>query len=169
MLPAEFAPPRSMAVADAGSGLCPVQVGELKDLRSNPAVLGSIGKREVLADDMTSWVRTGLEYLLATPRADPAAAGLTLDVDIVHAYIQGVAWSKSANLLLRVRFRRGVATLGQGAYRGASTSLNWTSAGAEARGAFDLALRDLVQELRTDTARYCAPAPPGATVAKLPP
>ncbi|QUD90043.1 hypothetical protein [Phenylobacterium montanum] len=142
---------------------CLVRFGEVRDLRGDPGTMGEMLNRAVHVTDSATWVRSGLGALAADPHlsiagdADPTA-DLVLDVDLVKAYLGSQNMAKTANVVLRVRWKRDGGPEDTSVYRGSMTSINWIGGEAEIRGAFNHALSNLTEDLHRDVLSRCAAA-----------
>lgn len=156
VVPAQFVvPSRTPPVVRARAqppAACGLQVASVKDLRADLTSLGNLGPREVRADDFAGWVRGGLDHGLRKP--GPAAV-VSIDAEILVAYVHGLASTKSADIVLRMRYSRDHQPVGEKVYRGASTAMNWDSSEHEIRNALAEALAALVVQVSADGLGYC--------------
>jgi hypothetical protein len=164
VVPAQFdtwpAAARLVATRAQPPAGCGLQLASVRDLRADPPSLGNIGPREVRADDFAAWVRGGLDGGLRKPAA--AAAPVSIDAEILKAYVHWLAISKSADIVLRVRFSRDNQVVGEKVYRGANTAMNWASGDDEIRWALAEALAALVVQVNADAPGYCPASAPQA-------
>lgn len=143
------------------TGPCTIRLAEVRDVRSDPSAMGSVGTRVVRAADAAAWVRSGLQSLNRDSRIravdDSGADGLslTLSVDLVQAYTMTITTEKSTNVVLRVRYDRRGSPIGEQTYRGTDTSLNWTNGDAEIQSSFNAALAQLLLAVDRDILARC--------------
>jgi hypothetical protein len=171
MLAPEFTPPRDapwISQSNASSGQragasCRVQLTDIRDLRSDPQSLGSIGSRPVRSPDTVAWVRSGFKTLNRDSRirlVDEAAADepdVVLSVELLNAYARSVtSETGAANLVVRVRYGRRGVMLDEKVYRGADDRLNWVGAESEAQAAFNAALVQLLGTIDKEILARCA-------------
>jgi len=159
-----YTPTDSLGAANhpssAGGAPCHVLLAGVQDLRDDPQAAGTFSERFVHAEDAPAWLRSGLLSISRDTRLDlsdqtpPAAADLVIKVDLLKLYMLPINEAKSANVVIRVHYGPGVQTDEQ-VYRGAFTSLNWTGAGGEARGAFDVALSRVLEDVDRDLVSRC--------------
>jgi hypothetical protein len=138
-----------------------VRLAGVQDMRDDPQAAGTFSERFVHAEDAPAWLRSGLLSISRDTRLDlsdqtpPAAAELVIKVDLLKLYMLPINEAKSANVVIRVHYVGRTAQADEQVYRGAFTSLNWTGAGGEARGAFDVALSRVLEDLDRDLAARC--------------
>jgi hypothetical protein len=148
----------------AGRAPCRVRLANVQDLRDDPQAAGTFSERFVHAEDAPAWLRSGLLSISRDSRLQlsdqtGAAADLEIRVDLLKLYMLTINEAKSANVVVRVHYA------GQNAerdndkvYRGAFTSVNWTGAAGEARGALDTALSKVLEDVDQDLLTRCAAA-----------
>lgn len=118
--------------------------------------MGTIGGSPVLASDIAGWVHTAFEQIHGY---SPQAQGLSLDVEIVRAYLHSLSISKSANVVVRVNYARSAQVQASRVYRGADTSMNWVNGDIEMQNAFNRALKDMAQQVAKDLGQFCTATP----------
>jgi len=160
-----YTPTDSLAAANhpasAGGAPCQVLLAGVQDMRDDPQAAGTFSERFVHAEDAPAWLRSGLLSISRDTRLDlsdqtpPAAAELAIKVDLLKLYMLPINEAKSANVVIRVHYVGRAAQADEQVYRGAFTSLNWTGAGGEARGAFDVALSRVLEGLDRDLVSRC--------------
>jgi hypothetical protein len=157
-----YTPPsyhQTQVAGQSGGPVCHVFVGAVKDLRTDPHAMGLIAGRPVQATDSEGWVRSALQSLTRNSRialADGAAgADLTIDAEILKAYVFTITTQKAANVVIRVRFTRHGAADGEQIYRGALNDIDWVAGDDETQSALDEALSQVVSQLGDDAVRYC--------------
>lgn len=145
-----------------GRGPCRVLLAGVQDLRDDPQAAGTFSERFVHAEDAPAWLRSGLLSISRDARLTlgdqtPAdKAELVIKVDLLKLYMLPINQAKSANVVVRVHYAGPTAPPDEQVYRGAYTSLNWTGAAGEARGAFDVALSKVLESVDRDLASRCA-------------
>jgi len=160
-----YTPTDSLAVANhpspAGRAPCRVLLAVVQDMRDDPQAAGTFSERFVHAEDAPAWLRSGLLSISRDTRLDlsdqtpPAAAELVIKVDLLKLYMLPINEAKSANVVIRVHYAGPGALSDEQVYRGAFTSLDWTGAGGEARGAFDVALSKVLEDVDRDLVSRC--------------
>ena len=156
VIPSSYVPPATRAKAPPAAmrGACPLALGGVRDMRPDPAHLGEVARRPVVGTNLGPWLDSGLRHAL-----QPASeAALRLEVEVTKAYLASLNVAKSANLVVRARFHRGDALIGEETLRGANTSTNWASTENETEEALADAMRDLSKQLRVAADRHCAAA-----------
>lgn len=157
--------------------VCRISIGEVVDARGDTQSMGRFGGRYVRHDDTVGWVRSAVQSLERDKRlqfasALDADAGVVMHVSLVKAYMEGLATSKNATVVLKVRFVRGEQALGENTYRGDQTDVNWGSGDGEARDSLNIAMQEAIGVLDTDLLARCQtppppPAPPESTPAPV--
>lgn len=173
VMPAEYTPPpvkpravaqlpgskaRRAAALAAALPVCKLRLGQVQDLRSDKMSLGEIGGRPITATDTLAWTRSGLTTLDTDAKIELVGSGeqLSLDADIVKAYVYSITSNKTAHIVLRVRYTNADAPVAEKVYRGADNTGNWASGEGEARNALNRALASAISQIRTDVLRHCA-------------
>ncbi len=140
--------------------VCHVRLGEIRDLRPDPEVLGDLGGKTIKAGDTRQQLRDALAGVATRAivfAAPGAPADLEMRVDIVKAYIYALTMAKTGAVALRVTFVRDGAVVGEHIYRGGSETVNWASGQGEARGAVRMAMEDAVRQIGPDLFQACRP------------
>ncbi len=160
VVPAKYTarPNQARAAGRQPAAPCPLVLSSLTDARADRSNLGFIAGREVRGDNFGDWVRSGVEARLKAQKA-AAVTPVTLDAELVKAYMNAVAATMSATIVMRVRMQRDGAVLDEKVYRGGSTSVNWGSGTGETMSELGLALGSLLDQVRADANAHCA-APP---------
>jgi hypothetical protein len=170
-LPSQFTPPSASWPAEikansSSRGKCSVYLTDIRDGRSDPHAMGTIGTRPVRAVDAAAWVRSGLESLGRDSRiqivdnSGPQESRLVLSADIVQAYIMSITTQKSTSVVLHIRYIKGDALSGEQSYRGVDTGANWASGDGETKASFDSALEQVLQAVDRDILVRCGGAAP---------
>ncbi len=136
---------------------CRLTVAEVKDIRADPS-MGGIGAHAASVPDPAAWVRDELKALSSNSALEIVSADahpdLTMNVELVKAYVQSITTTKSATVVLRVTFS-GRSTESK-VYRGVHNAANWASTTGEMQGALKLALDSAVQQVSTEAPVVCA-------------
>ncbi len=143
---------------------CRVSIGEVVDARSDTQSMGRFGGRYVRRDDTVGWVRSGLETLARDKRfefvsAAEAGDGVVIHATLAKAYMEGLATSKNATVVLRVRYERTGETIGENTFRGDYTDVNWGSGDGEARDSLNIALQEALAAIDADLFARCSKPP----------
>jgi hypothetical protein len=158
-----YAPPTfhrdTRAANEAGSAQCRVFVATVKDMRGDTQSMGTILARPVRNADSAGWVRSGLLSLDHDKRihmADSAqSADITLDAEILKAYVMAITTQKTANVVLRIRYTRAGGAPEEQIYRGALNDVDWIGGDDETQGALNDALTQVVTAVAGDTIKRC--------------
>jgi hypothetical protein len=114
--------------------------------------LGSFGPIRIDGTGFDTWFRNGI---VSIPGYTGESAALTMRVQILKAYVQGLGTLKSANLIVRVQIASDRKTGEPRIIRGVDDSLRWTNADVEIQSALDRALATLTGQIGNDVARAC--------------
>lgn len=158
LLPARFDDGGITRRVNVDMAACPLQLTAVRDTRPDPASLGAMGSRPVRAADFAGWARAGMATRLDAGNGG-ASPAVQLEAEVLKAYVQGVAMSKSVDIVMRVRVSRDAAPIAEALYRGSVTMVNWAGGESEVHGAFAKALASLVDQLRADSPRWCMARP----------
>lgn len=147
--------PAVAASATTAVNTCTVRLQPLDDRRKDATSLGAVGGRAVSAGQAAGWIEQEL-LGLASPRfqviaaAAKADAALTVTPVLHKLYVDNVAVTKTAVVVLELTFapREGVVT--RRFYRGQHASMNWASNESEITRAVRLALADCLTKIRLD-------------------
>jgi len=139
---------------------CMVYLESVQDQRTDKSSMGNIAGREIDADDMVQWLDSGLDTLSASGfRIDKATATddqVVVDVALLKAYMISMGLSKSANMVVRITYKRpDGSTLATQVYRGVDTSVDWTAGEGEMNTAFQRATKQMLDQVDTDLDGYC--------------
>lgn len=152
---------------------CRVAIGEVTDTRSDKESMGEVGGRYIRAENAVGWIRSGLDSLKLDQRiqfvdaADPGA-DLVLAVELMKAYAQSASATKNANVVVRARYSRNGAQIGERTFRGDDSGANWASMDGEGQGVLNQALKEVIASLDYDLLQRCTAnraAPSAATAA----
>jgi len=162
-LSSQYSPPSHQSWTAGGekaSHPCRVRVAEIRDLRTDPQAMGMMDGRLIRSADTTAWVHSGFLSLGRDPRLQMVEGDgqhdLAIDVDIVKAYAMSVTGeTRSANVVLRVRYSRNGAPAGEQVYRGTENGVNWSNGEVETQSSFDDALENLLKTVDSDLVARC--------------
>ena len=128
----------------------------------------NLGALPLEGKDTEGWVAGAIRASVAGPGLSfveaPAAGGqgVTLNVSLLKAYVLNMNMAKTATVLLKVRYRRGDADLGEVLYRGNSAGVHWGVGKGEFADALNAALRDALAPLSQDVSARCRAGAPTA-------
>ena len=139
---------------------CMVYLESVQDQRTDKNSMGNIGGRPVDADDMVQWLDSGLDTLSASGfRIDKATSvddQVVVDVTLLKAYMISMGLSKSANMVVRITYKRPDGSmLATQVYRGVDTSVDWVAGEGEMNSAFQRATKQMLDQVDTDLGGYC--------------
>jgi hypothetical protein len=150
--------PRSSATPS-----CTLIVATITDARTDPALLGNVAGRPVRGPtNANAWLHNVIEGLQTrgidasfdvNPRAE--AMPLVADLTLRLAWVSDLHTSKNATTLWHMTLRRGDRSLGAFDYRGADTSLNWSSGDGELQRMVDRALGRALDAMAADVHSAC--------------
>lgn len=161
----DYAPPRPSpaAIVPALKG-CKLAVGEIKDARADPTMIGFIGPRPVRGpDNPQAWIGNVLVGLSAYgldveyPASDVRPTELVVNATLVTAWVSSVATAKTGSVVVKARFSRGDAVVKEANYRGAESSVDWWGSSSEIQGMIDAALTQIVDAMSHDLVSLCSP------------
>lgn len=92
------------------------------------------------------------------PGHSETPAALHLQIDLLKAYVQGLSTLKTANVVARVRYGIGEATLEDHVYRGTRDGTNWFNTDSEWLTTFASAQQNLLGKIANDIGRLCPSA-----------
>jgi hypothetical protein len=146
-----------VSAGDDAAKSCRLAVGEVKDIRAD-ASMGAMGRHVVGMADPAAWMRDGFKALKENRLLDLVAADdrpdVTLNVELVKAYVEPLATAKAATVVLRVTYA-GRSAAGPKVYRGVHNATNWANTEGEMEGALTLALGEAVNQVRADATEAC--------------
>jgi hypothetical protein len=145
------ATPRAAAQTALQADGCRFTVKAIDDRREH-ASLGSLGRTQVGGEGFADWFASGIA---AIPAYTSDEAPIALRIEVLKAYIQGLATLKSANLVVRVQVDVNGAPFQSKTYRGVDGSINWANTESEIQAAFDSALAHLRLQMGTDLDGLC--------------
>ena len=167
LVPAQYDAPTTQPVSaqrDHAARTCNIFLASVRDLRDDPTSMGTMGPRAVRSENSVEWVRSAVLTLDHDVQlhfvSDEAGADLSLQVELLKAYIMGITTQKSSNVVVRVRFLRHSAQLGEVVLRGRETGANWVNGEGEMQSQLDAALGNALLSLREQLLfNYCPGAP----------
>lgn len=161
-LSSQFDPPSRASYASgkaaAPAEACRIRIAQFVDMRPDSQSMGAIGVRTVHADT-GAWVRSGIESLARDPRIQfvgaTSEADLSIDVELLKAYVMSMTVDKSSNVALRIRYARKGAAQGDALYRGTDTDVNWANGDGETQQSLNRALANLLEDVDQDILARC--------------
>jgi hypothetical protein len=133
-----------------------VWIGPVEDKRSDTSALGSVAGRPFSSEDLSRWVDRELaslsspSFVLAEKGNTAGTARLILRPRILKAYVDGLAVSKTAVIVLEVEFISPDGSVSSSLYRGQHASMNWWTSQAEVIAALKDALASCLERIRVD-------------------
>ena len=144
---------------------CDIQLTGIADRRPNAGEIANLNEYNIHHKDLVGWLRSGLKsleqqgiFIQPAPAGDVPADRPRIDVELLKAYMQFLATSKSANVVIKVAIERPKEPPVSRLYRGRDTSVNWWHSETELGSAFDTALRDALKRLAPDLLALCPAA-----------
>lgn len=154
--------------APAMAADCATTLGQISDKRLDPSMVGMVAGRVIKSPpSMKKWLQSAfgtLQCAAACATSDDAKKlpPLTLDVDLLKAWMSSINTDIATNLVFKVRFVRANVVLKENTYRGRDTSSNFTSAQDEIQQDFDVSMSHVLDQAHHDLTAVCAaPAPAG--------
>lgn len=144
-------PVAHLAAIAANAGTCKFSVKSVSDLREESG-LGNIGRTRVGDEGFRNWFENGIT---AIPGYQADTAPLTLRIEVIKAYVQGLSTMKSANLVVRVYPIDKNMALPPRVYRGVDNSGNWANTESEIQAALDRAMNNLQLQIGADIDKLC--------------
>ena len=154
---------RSDGSADTSKD-CMVYVRSIDDVRNPPSTFGSYSNLDLFAQTVPSWVRSALASLDGPKRkvvlpqsdsGDTTADPLVMFVRIHKAYVERLASSRTAHIVLSSSYERHGKVLATEFYRGSDTSVSWTGSADEVEHAMNSAMNSILSAMRIDIDHYC--------------
>lgn len=156
---------------------CVVYVRAIEDQRGDASSFGPSPNFQVFALHVPDWVRDAIASLDRPGRkitlaksADESAPtdALSVTVRIHKAYVEGMATSKSTQIVLSNQYESGGRVLGTSFYRGSDTSVNWANSPDEVEAGMNSAMNVALAAIGKDMDRYCASRETQASTATNP-
>jgi hypothetical protein len=170
-LSAQYSPPayESIPSGTAGGvrsvGTCRVGLGEVRDLRSDTQAMGQLHGVTVTASDTAGWLRSAFQSLNRDKRLqfDDKSADLVVSAELLKAYVTApTSNTRSANVVVRVRYNRPGTTPEEKIYRGTDSGLNWSNGRDETQASLDESLGDILKDVDRDILTRCSAAQPAS-------
>ena len=159
--------------ATANSGACAVHITDIRDLRWHVPAAGKLSGRAVEVEQVAPWIRQALSSIFSDSRlrfdyrrdqADPT--DIVVEVEVLKVYLASLDIDKTADVVLRIRYRRGGVVLGEQIYRGAYASLQFSDGADEAMDALNHAMTIARDTVHRDILYECSSGPPAASGAR---
>lgn len=151
--PAGLAPAglRPAATKAASAPACAFSIAGIEDQREDTN-LGSLGPTVIAGDDFGDWFRGSIESI---PGYSGDTRPLSLRIDVIKAYVQGIGTLKNTNIVVRVLAFSDGDLLEQKTYRGADGSMNWNNGEGEVQSALGRAMASMTTQIGADVQRWC--------------
>lgn len=150
-------PGRKQKPVEKPADACVIRIGDFTDKRRNPDTLGSVAGRPLKVEDLSGLVSRSFEYYVTQSRhfrledrvineggATPAKT-VTVQGDILKAYMHGVATSMVANIAVRLQFVGPEGHASEEVLRGNDTSMNWASGDGELQESMSAAILNVAR------------------------
>ena len=135
---------------------CRLSIRSLSDKRSDTSTFGTVTGRSVRSpQDVDRWLRSTFEGLNKWGVTVRDAAPLTMDAELLTAWVSDLPSSKNANIVMRVTYRRGDLAQEPKVYRGNESRMNWSANDGELQVLIDAALTRLIQSVSSDVQKAC--------------
>lgn len=158
-----YPPPPAEAIA-AAQPFCRLTIHRVTDLRRDRTTLGIVGGRVIRApSNSEDWIRhhlarlrdDGVTVTFAAPAADETTPAMSAEVQLMTAWAESVASSRTATVIVAVRYDRAGAFAKQVSYRGSVTEINWWNSGAEMQAMIDACLSQILVAMRHELSILC--------------
>jgi hypothetical protein len=158
-----FTPPRNVApeARRRQTSPCYAQIRSVVDKRSDPSTFGSIEGREVRPPaNVVTWLTSALHGIdqFGVNSAPPDRSELEstqIEVELLVAWVSEVRVSKTANIVLQVRYRRAGVDSDPKIFRGATNSPAWTGSDEAMQQMLDEAMIKIVKGVAADIVEGC--------------
>jgi hypothetical protein len=158
-----FTPPRNVASAAIRrqTNPCYAQIRSVVDKRSDTSTFGSIEGREVRPPaNVVTWLTSALHGIdqFGVNSAPPARSELEstqIEAELLVAWVSEVRVSKTANIVLQVRYRRAGIDSDPKIFRGATNSPAWTGSDEAMQQMLDEAMIKIVKGVAADLVESC--------------
>lgn len=146
---------RAALPLQASRGACAFHVTAIDDQREAQD-LGHLGSTRIDGKGFADWFADGIASIPGYTQAQAQApAPTTIRIQVLKAYMQGLATLKSAHLVVRLQIVSEGLPTAVHTYRGVDGSMNWRGAEGEIQSAFDRALLDLRAQIAADLQQRC--------------
>jgi hypothetical protein len=157
--------PRSTGTPIAAPAMaadCATTLGQISDKRLDPSMVGMVAGRVIKSPpSMEKWLQSAFGTLQCAAACATSDDGkkpppLTLEVDLLKAWMSSVNTDIATNLVFKVRFVRANVVLKENTYRGHDTSGNFASAQDEIQQDFDVSMSHVLDQVHRDLTALCA-------------
>lgn len=137
-------------VAKPGAAI--VEFTTTQDRRIDPEALGSVAGHRFGVDNAGPWIDAGLKtldsaaYMVSTVPGDPPAT-ITVHPSLLKLYVDGVAITKTAVVVIQLDFDLPGNRTATRFYRGQYAGINWSSGAGEMTSALHRALDDCLKKI----------------------
>lgn len=152
--------PERQGVADQRCGMPGVSI---IDARSNTETIGRLRQAPVLADGLVEWFSEGLSRLGKPGQSVLTAAGpfegkaLQFDIAIRRVAVYDTTVRLHATLVLNARIQSATDPPTERLYRGEGDMMSWTGSKTELLDVLNLALTDVLKQIKADLLAICSP------------
>jgi len=136
---------------------CRLHVTSLQDDRKCRESIGRIAGRNIKAEDVVAWVRSGLKAfeIVADSEVETPTGGVAIAITIKKVQGRSISTSMSATVALYVQFMLEGRVVKEGLYRGNQTQINMISGDGEIHSCFDHALKKTLEQIYKDAVNLC--------------
>lgn len=131
---------------------CAFSIKSIDDRREDKS-LGVLIRTKVDGDGFSSWFADGMAAIPG--QTTPESATISVQIEVLKAYIHAIGTMKSANLVVRVTAVDAAGSRHQSTFRGVDGSVNWNNSQDEVQVAFNAALADLQRQIGADLNKHC--------------
>ncbi len=126
-----------------------IKINQIKDVRPYNENIGFLAGSEILADDLSKWVKESLQALEVNRQVSNTEK-ILINMKIKKLYVKGVKGSLTASIVLNADYIQNNKTLLSKNYRGSDCSLNWNSSDSEIVGALRNAIKQIMLNMAND-------------------
>jgi hypothetical protein len=140
---------------------CTIVVGSIIDSRSNTETIGHFGPAPVLADGVVGWLTEGVNHLGDSGEIAWGDAGSSsekaprLDIALRRVSVYDNPVRLHATVVLNARIQSNADSPTDRLYRGEGDRMDWTGSTSELLEALNLALTDVLQNMKGDLVAAC--------------
>ena len=149
----QYSTPKKSSVS-----LCRVYIPPVKDSRPAGDALGHASYTFLQEDNFIPWINsamTALDEKMFVVVEEPSKSDITLQVEAVKAYLQGLSTSRVANIVIKAHISSVNHPQTTHVVRGNDTSVNWWGAGYEMKDSMNQAVNNILLKLEPKLQQYC--------------
>ena len=137
---------------------CHIKILPVNDVRSNKETLGSAGGVPVLSNNVTGWVKQGMNSGLQQRgyQVSERTGDLSMQVNVKLAYMRPLPLRLYATVSLEVILHQKEKQLYQNIFRANGDSNNWANGEGEIMDVLNVALNNVVDDVATDIQPACS-------------